>query len=283
MLMTSPLCCTPAAYRLLGRQLPLINSSAGLLAGALAIAMHERRDAKPAAVDRQIQTYADRVRSRVRGSQSQALFAHLHDVLFEEEKFAGSTDDYYDAENSYLPSVLSNRRGLPITLALVYKLTADRLGLNTWGVGLPGHFLIGIDDGGGTDGDRRTSLVDPFNGGRLLSVDEARAQVTEQFGDGVEWSDDVLRPVSHRHWLTRMLQNLLNLFGAQDRYGDVAAMLEMEMLLWPEQQQLQRDLALVLARCGHPRPAGVWLDRYLQSNPDDPQSEELQQLRDVLR
>ena len=80
-----------------------------------------------------------------------------------------------------------------------------------------------------------------------------------------------------------MLQNLLNLFGAQDHYTDVAAMLEMEMVLWPEQGQLQRDLALVLARCGHSRPAGVWLDRYLQNNPNDPQSIELQQLRDVLR
>ena len=282
MLTSSPLCCTPAAHRLLAKQLPTIGTSDGLFSGALAIAMHQMRDVKPAAVDRQIQGYADRVRSRVRGSQPQAVFAHLHDVFFEEERFAGSKDDYYAAENSYLPAVLANRRGLPIAVSLVYKLVADRLGLTTWGVGLPGHFLVGIDDGTGPD-DRRTTLVDPFHGGRVLTVDEARAHVAEQFGDDVEWSDELLKPVGHRHWLTRSIQNLLNLFGAQDRYHDVAAMLEMEMLLWPEQQQLQRDLALVLARCGHSRPAGAWLDRYLKGNPDDPHSLELQQLRDVLR
>ena len=280
MLSHTPLCCSPAAHRLLARQASVIATSDGLLNGAVAIAMHQLPGLKPAAVDRQIQVYADRVRGRVRGSQPQALFAHLHEVLFEEERFAGSREEYYEPQNSYLPSVLQTRRGLPITLSLVYKLVADRLGLRTWGVGLPGHFLMGFDDG--IDPDRST-LVDCFDGGRVISPDEARARVSAQFGSDVEWSDELLKPVGHRHWLTRMLQNLLNLFGAQDHYSDVAAMLEMEMVLWPEQKQLQRDLALVLARCGHSRPAGVWLDRYLQGNPDDPQSVELQQLRDVLR
>ena len=177
---------------------------------------------------------------------------------------------------------MQNRRGLPIALSLVYKLVADRIGLRCWGVGLPGHFVVGVHDGSEATDDH-SILIDPFERGRVLSEDEARARVATQFGDGVEWSSEVLRPVSHRHWLTRMLQNLLNLFGAQDRFSDVAAMIEMEMLIWPDQPQLQRDLALVLARCGHPRPAGMWLDRYLKGNPDDPQTDELQQLRNVLR
>jgi regulator of sirC expression with transglutaminase-like and TPR domain len=220
---------------------------------------------------------ADTVRSRVRGTQPQALLAHLHQVLFEEEGFIGNNDDYYNPLNSYLPAVLENKRGLPITLCLIYKLVADRLGLNTWGVGLPGHFLIGMDSG------ESLMLVDCFSTGRIITKDEAHEQLLAQFGEEIEWSDELLRPVSNRQWLTRMLQNLLNLFGTEDRYADVGAMLEMEMLLWPEQQHLQRDLGLVLARCGLAKPACAWLDRYLQSNPDDPQMLELKQLRDVLR
>ncbi len=213
----------------------------------------------------------------MRGTQPQALLAHLHQVLFEEEGFIGNNDDYYNPLNSYLPAVLENKRGLPITLCLIYKLVADRLGLNTWGVGLPGHFLIGMDSG------ESLMLVDCFSTGRIITKDEAHEQLLAQFGEEIEWSDELLRPVSNRQWLTRMLQNLLNLFGTEDRYADVGAMLEMEMLLWPEQQHLQRDLGLVLARCGLAKPACAWLDRYLQSNPDDPQMLELKQLRDVLR
>ena len=80
-----------------------------------------------------------------------------------------------------------------------------------------------------------------------------------------------------------MLQNLRHTFGNSGHFADVAAVLEMEMLLWPKREQLQRDLALVLARCGLSQPASVWLDRYLKNNPDDPQRNELTQLLDVLK
>ena len=115
-----------------------------------------------------------------------------------------------------------------------------------------------------------TILVDPFAGGRIFTTDEAHDRMEEMFGPEVEWSEELLRPASNRHWLTRMLQNLLNVFGSAGRYNDVAAVLEMEMLLWPEQSHLQRDLGLVLARCGLPSPASIWLDRYLQKQPGRP-------------
>ena len=104
----------------------------------------------------------------------------------------------------------------------------------------------------------------------------------EMFGPEVEWSEELLRPASNRHWLTRILQNLLNVFDATGHYSDVAAVLELEMLLWPEQNHLQRDLGLVLARCGLSQPASAWLDRYLKSNPDDPQKKQIRELLQVL-
>jgi regulator of sirC expression with transglutaminase-like and TPR domain len=276
MLSPTPLCCSPRAYTLLNSLRPSLNSPDGLLQGAVAIAMHQMDDIDPAAVDLTLQGYADTVRSRVRGSQTQAVLAHLHELLFEEEGFAGNSDDYYNPLNSYLPSVLQTKRGLPITLSLVYKIVAERLGLRVWGVALPGHFLIGMESG-----ETRT-LVDPFSGGRLLSEDEARDRLVQMFGPEAEWSDEMMQPASNRHWLTRMLQNLLNVFGNAGRYADVAAVLEMEMLLWPDQNHLQRDLGLVLARCGLAQPASVWLDRYLKTNPDDPQRTQIRELLQVL-
>ena len=273
----APLCCSSSAFKLLSNQLPSLSSSRALLHGAVAIARHQLDDANARQTERQIKLYADTIRARVKGSQPQALIAHLHSFLFDEEGFAGNVEDYSNPLNSYLPAVLENKRGLPITLCLVYKLVADRLGLDTWGVGLQGHFLVGMES------DEKLMLVDCFAGGRILTKDEAHDQLIQQFGPEVEWSDELLQPVSNRQWLTRMLQNLLNFFGSEDRYADVGAMLEMEMLLWPDQNHLQRDLGLVLARCGLVKPAYVWLDRYLQSNPDDPQTSELKQLRDVLR
>src|SRR5262245_31771445 len=101
-----PLCCTPAAYQLMARQAAAIHSPDALLEGAVAIAMHEMTGTEPAAADRIIQSYAETVRSRVRGTQPQAMLAHLHEFLFDEQGFAGNTEDYYNANNSYLPAVL---------------------------------------------------------------------------------------------------------------------------------------------------------------------------------
>jgi regulator of sirC expression with transglutaminase-like and TPR domain len=279
-----PVCCSPAAFGLLSGTAGSVDTPAALLQGAIAISMHEMDDVDPAAVEAQLQGYADTVRSRVRGKQPQALLAHLHHVLFEEEEFRGNTQDYYASANSYVPAVLETKRGLPITLSLIYRNVAERLGIHSWGVGLPGHFLVGVEaaDTRSEDGESGMMLVDPFNGGRILTADEAHSRIQEMFGPEAEWSEDMLRPASNRHWLTRILQNLLNVFGSANQFADVAAVLEMEMLLWPNHHHLQRDLGLVLARCGMSRPASMWLDRYLRSNPDDPQKSQLRELLAVL-
>ena len=119
-----PLCCSSRGFDLLKRQLPVLNSPDALLQGAIAIAMHQIDDVNPGEIDAQLQSYVDKVRSRVRGRQAQAILAHLHDVLFEEEGFKGNSDDYYSTLNSYLPAVLQTKRGLPITLSLIYKIVA---------------------------------------------------------------------------------------------------------------------------------------------------------------
>jgi regulator of sirC expression with transglutaminase-like and TPR domain len=271
-----PICCEPEAFRLLEAQLPTLASSDALLAGAIAISSHQLHDVDLTAVDETIQKHVNTVRSRVRSTRRTVLIAHLHDYLFEELGFVGNRDDYYNAVNSYLPAVLETKRGLPISLCLVYKLIAERLGLRVNGVGLPGHFVVSVH------GEGEPMLIDCFDGGRMLSIEEAHQKVMDIHGPETEWSEEFLRPVSNRHWLTRMLQNLLNVFGARSQYRDVAAVLEMEMLLWPDQHQLQRDLGLVLARCGMPGPASHLLDTYLRANPDDPQRDDLEQLRNVL-
>jgi regulator of sirC expression with transglutaminase-like and TPR domain len=276
-----PLCCSPEAFALLAAQTHTIESPDGLLAGAVAIAMHQRPRADIAQTDRLIQGYADIVRKRVRGSQPQALLAHLHEYLFDELGFAGNRDDYYNPCNSYLPAVLQTKRGLPITLSLVYKLVATRIGLRVHGIGLPGHFMVAVeaDDVSAP----AVILIDPFSGGRVMHVDEIHARLSDSFGQELELTQDMFRPVTNLHWLTRMLQNLLHVFGRGDRFSDVAAMLELEMLLWPKQNHLQRDLGLVLARIGMSRPASTLLGDYLKNNPHDPQEVDLKQLLAVLK
>ena len=271
-----PICCDVPAYRALSDELASLETPGGLVRAAVAIARHQMNKVDLAKVEGTIARYATTVAQRVRGCQPQAILAHLHQLLFEEENFSGNSQDYYSPMNSCLPHVLESRTGLPITLCLIYKAVAERLGLVVRGMGMPGHFLAAVD----VDG--KSMWVDPFAGGRIVTLDEARQRMASQFGKDLAWSDQFLNPVNNRYWLTRILQNLISAFGRAGHYSDVAAVLEMEMLLWPGGARLQRDLALVLARIGMGESASMWLDLYLQNNPTDPNRGELKQLLTTL-
>ncbi len=294
----SPACCQPEAFALMFEQTAelapataerpakrRLDTDDGLFAAACAVALHakpsleiadsaDQLDALASCV-RETWPTADGVAGDLADRPTQAILAHLHNVLFEEQGFRGNGGDYYHVGNSFLPTVLTTKRGLPISLSLVYKLVAGRLGVRCWGVGLPGHFVAGVDCHG-------PILVDCFHAGRLLDRRDAEERVAACAGAEAGFSDDMLRPVTHRHWITRLIQNLLQSYTAAGRYADVAAMLEIELLLWPDQLHLQRDLGLVLARLGEQRPASVWLGRYLTHRPDDPQRADLEELLGVL-
>lgn len=277
----SPLCCERRAWEALRRVLHDVETPDGLVRAAVAIAMHHRGGVRAETVLDELNGIASEVRKRVRSRQTRAVLAHLHDHLFEELGFGGGIDEsvgveVHHATHSYLPDVLQRRRGLPIVMALIYVEVARRLGLNAWGIGLPGHFMAGVE----CDGKRL--IIDAFNRGRLLSLSDAAERLRELYGQEAEFTSDLLEPVSHRMWLTRIMQNLIRAFGSAGQFVDVGAMLELEMLLWPEQDRLQRDFGLVLARLGMTRPAGLWLSKYLKNNPDDPQREDLERFLGAL-
>lgn len=265
-------CCTPAVHALFAKQMPRLETSDGLLRAATLLAMAQTHAPRTDDVERTLTGYAKIVRSRVRGTQVQAKLAHLHAYLFDEFGYAGNVEDYYNAANGHLPEVLETKRGLPITLSLIYKVVAEQIGLSVKGVGLPGHFLVSVAT------EAEPMLVDCYDGGRVLSVADCRQRVEAIFGDTVDWSDTMTKPVSHRMWLSRLVQNLLHVHTNAEQWTDVGALLELQMLLWPKQSQLKRDLALVLARIDRPEPAAAWLDAYLKTNPDDPEVGELSDL-----
>ena len=165
------------------------------------------------------------VRDRAGAGSLKGRLAHLHQVLFDEMGFRGETESYHLPKNSYLPEVLRVRRGLPITLALVYKCVAEKVGLAVKGVNSPAHFLVRISYGD------EELLVDPFGGGRVLTREEAYAMMEEITGGSLPRSEDFLPPATNRQWIGRILLNLKNVFVGERRLADLRAMIELEALL----------------------------------------------------
>jgi len=125
--------------------------------------MHALDDVDPQRVEDRLRTYSLRVKERSPSQSIIALQANLHEMLFDEEGFAGNLERYYSALNSYLPVVLDTRYGLPITLSLIYKVVGQWAGLCVEGINAPGHFMVRVRC------DRSWMIVDPFFGGQMLT------------------------------------------------------------------------------------------------------------------
>ncbi|MEX0887155.1 MAG: transglutaminase-like domain-containing protein [Phycisphaeraceae bacterium] len=226
-----PLHCRSAAWAQLVGQLPTLGTTEGLLRAACAVATHELDPAaaEADAVVARVEELANRVRARVASDRPRALLAHAHEVLFEEERFRGTEPGEASPHSSYLPMVLKTRRGLPVTLSLIYKAVLERVGVDVCGLNTPGHFLAGIS--GIDEEPGRLMIVDVADAGRVLSQEQAFRRIEQAAGTAVPRQRGLLAEATHRQWLIRLLQNLIMVFDRAGRWPDQAAMLELRTLV----------------------------------------------------
>jgi len=129
----------------------------------------------------------------------------ISEYLFNELGFTGNTRDYYDPANSFLHHVLTRRIGIPISLSLLYLLIAQRLNVPVVGIGLPGHFMVGLHT--------EPVFIDCFNQGVILYQKDCVKFLQEY---GVEFESRYLAPTPNEHILARMLRNLVAIYQNRD-------------------------------------------------------------------
>jgi regulator of sirC expression with transglutaminase-like and TPR domain len=131
--------------------------------------------------------------------------------LYEEARFRGNADDYYDPKNSFLNEVLERRVGIPITLALVVTEVCKRARVEAQGVSFPGHFLVRSPAPNGL------YVADPFEG-KLMT-----------------------QAASPRQIVVRMLNNLRGIYANRGDREREREMLERLFILSPT-DEIKRDL-----------------------------------------
>ncbi len=151
----------------------------------------------------------------------------LSEFLFTRKGFEGNRDQYGDPRNSFLNEVLERRLGIPISLSVLYIEVGRRLGLNLHGVSFPTHFLVKAVD------DYRELIIDPFNHGAILDRDEIRARLQQIYRQPVDVHREMLKPVSARHILARMLRNLKNIYAHGADWQRVLSALDRILMLDP--------------------------------------------------
>jgi regulator of sirC expression with transglutaminase-like and TPR domain len=168
-------------------------------------------------------------------------FADWHRRMFVESEFSGNGLDYHDPRNSFLPHVLERKVGIPISLATVGLELAKRIGLTMWGVGMPGHFLLGTPANPrmkSLTGVEETSFIDPFNGGTLMGLDGCSRLLESMFGKRNELDPSMLAPVSTEMILIRMTNNLKSIYARDRNFDGLTAVLRLRSCL-PEMSLIE--------------------------------------------
>ncbi len=178
--------------------------------------------------------------------------------LFHEMGFRGNQQNYYDPRNSYFNQVLERRMGIPISLSAVTMAVGSRAGLHISGIGLPGHFIVQAKGRGDE------ILIDPFHGGRILSLADCEVLVQQATGTSVEASPLSLEPIPLGLMLQRMLNNLKAIYLKSNDWPRSIRVLERLCQLCPEDVVHRRDLGVCFIRHGQPGKAIDHLRTYLE-------------------
>jgi regulator of sirC expression with transglutaminase-like and TPR domain len=238
------------------------------LEAAIAIAHDDEPSLDVQSVLSQIDALAARLKQRIAADTgAMQRLRYLNRYFFQELGFAGNVNDYYDPHNSYVHRVLATRRGIPITLALLYIEIAQQIGLDARPVSFPGHFLVKLKMPQGE------VIIDPFSGQSLSreDLDERLAPYRRRQGLVGDFEAPLglfLQAASGRDVLARMLRNLKEIHRSAERWPSLLAVQHRLVLLLPDAWEERRDRALVLAELGKHHAAAEDLQAYLEHRPD---------------
>lgn len=253
------------------------------LEAAVAVAQDEEPELDVQGVLHQIDSLAAKLKARI-AADTAALqrLRYLNRYFFQELGFAGNVNDYYDPSNSYLHRVLATRRGIPITLALIYIEIAQQIGLEARGVSFPGHFLVKIKMPQGE------VLIDPFNG-RSLSRDDLEERIAPyRRRHGLPADAELplglfLQTATGRAVLARVLRNLKEIHRSAEDWPRLHAVMQRLVVLLPDDWDERRDRGLVRAELGDNDGAVEDLVAYLEHCPGADDARAIDERIDELR
>lgn len=186
----------------------------------------------------------------------------LNQFFFHELGFGGNVNNYYDPDNSYLNALLRTRRGIPISLAVLWMELAQGLGLNACGVNFPGHFMLKVSLPKGQ------VVIDPVTGQSLSREDLSERLEPYKRRSGLVDDFDVpiglyLQAANPRDIISRMLRNLKEIHRAQRDWARLVAVQDRLITLLPKAWGEYRDRGLALAELGDTERALADLENYL--------------------
>ena len=248
----------------------LVQSDAtfALFEAAVSLGQDEYPELDVQAVLGDVDRLLERVRRRLPADAGQLQRLRvLNQFFFNELGFGANLNNYYDPDNSLIHVLLSTRRGIPISLALLWMELAQGLGLTARGVAFPGHFMVKVNLPMGQ------AVIDPTTGQSLSR--EQLSERLEPYRNAGSFMEDMEAPLGlylqsapPRDIMARMLRNLKEIYRTQEDWPRMLAVQERLIVLLPESWMEYRDRGLAHAEMGNTEQALADLECYLVHTDD---------------
>jgi regulator of sirC expression with transglutaminase-like and TPR domain len=239
-----------------------------LLEAAIAVAQDEYEDLDVQQVLGSVDQIIAKLQRKIPADAAPLHRLHiLNRFFYMELGFSGNVNDYYAPDNSYLNAVLKTRKGLPITLAIIWLELANSINLTVTGINFPGHFLIKIALPQGQ------VIMDPLDA-RSLSGGELASRL-EPFHKNLGLEGDFEAPLglylqdaTPRDIVIRLLRNLKEIYRGDTDWDRMVCVQNRLITLLPEAWHEYRDRGLALAKLHRREAAVIDLDLYLHNGVD---------------
>ena len=199
------------------------------------------------------------------------LTSMLNEYMFGILEFEGDEDDYYNPRNNFLNIVIDRRSGIPITLSIIYIEIAKAINLELKPIGFPGHFLVKYGE---------ELILDPFNKGRLLDIEDLQEILDSTYGQGVEFQPEYLNDIEEEKILIRILRNLKSSYTESFSYEKAMHCINMILGIEPHSPEDIRDKGIIQLRLLQKDLALISLNRYLELAPE---AEDIDSILEIIK
>ena len=218
----------------------------------------------------------DRLKEDLKNSLSEVknptyLVSMLNEYMFDVLEFNGDHDDYYNPKNNFLNVVLDKKSGIPITLSIIYIELAKHIGLDLHPVGFPSHFLVKFSE---------ELILDPYNRGKLLSINDLQEILERNYDGNVEFSPDFLNEIGPEQILIRICRNLKNSYTQSFNYTMAMHCINIILGIEPDSPEEVRDKGILEARLSNYYLALRSLNRYIELAPE---ADDVDHVLDLIR
>ena len=187
------------------------------------------------------------------------LISILNEFLFDKMGFFGELDDYYNPKNNFLNEVIDKKSGLPITLSILYAELAKFIGLDLKIIGFPSHVLVKFNE---------EMILDPFNDGRLVDIDDLQEILDRNFDGQLEFQPEFLDEINSQKILVRLARNLKNSYLQSYAHQKALLCVNMTLAIEPESPEDIRDKGILEEKLLNHETSIKYLNQYLEINPN---------------